>query len=150
MFRKVWTPVVPDLTSFWPVGKPIWGKWANDYDVAQLQVWTMEAYWCHAVQKIGIRSSGRLTTAPEDLQLFQRTYNCYGRLISVPEDLLTVLEHLLTALQHLLTAPEHFCNCSTLLNSGTLSNCSVALANCPRTLTTAPEDRLLITATEDL
>ena len=30
--------VLPDLTSFWPMGKPIWGKWANNYKVAQLQV----------------------------------------------------------------------------------------------------------------
>ena len=30
--------VLPDLTSFWPKGKPIWGKWANNYDFAQLQV----------------------------------------------------------------------------------------------------------------
>ena len=29
--------VLPDLTSFWPMGKPIWGKWANDHDGAQLQ-----------------------------------------------------------------------------------------------------------------
>ena len=36
-FRKVWTQFVPNLTSFWPMGKPIWGKWANDYDGAQLQ-----------------------------------------------------------------------------------------------------------------
>ena len=26
------------LTSFWPVGKPIWGKWANDHDITQLQI----------------------------------------------------------------------------------------------------------------
>ena len=31
-------PVLPDLTSFWPMGKPIWSKWANNYGVAQLQV----------------------------------------------------------------------------------------------------------------
>ena len=36
-FRKVWTQFVPNLTSFWSMGKPIWGKWANDYDSAQLQ-----------------------------------------------------------------------------------------------------------------
>ena len=36
--RIVWTPAVPDLTSFWPMGKPIWGKWANYYGFAQLQV----------------------------------------------------------------------------------------------------------------
>ena len=30
--------VLSDLTSFWPMGKPIWGKWANNYDSAQLQV----------------------------------------------------------------------------------------------------------------
>ena len=38
-----WVPqslaqVLPDFTSFWPMGKPIWGKSANNYDVAQLQV----------------------------------------------------------------------------------------------------------------
>ena len=37
-FRKVWTQFVPNLTSFWPMGTPIWGKWANDHDSAQLQV----------------------------------------------------------------------------------------------------------------
>ena len=36
-FRKVWTQFVPNFTSFWPMGKPIWGKWANDHDSAQLQ-----------------------------------------------------------------------------------------------------------------
>ena len=36
-FRKVWTQFVPNLTSFWLMGKPIWGKWANDHDSAQLQ-----------------------------------------------------------------------------------------------------------------
>ena len=36
-FRKVWTQFVPNLTSFWPMAKPIWGKWANDHDGAQLQ-----------------------------------------------------------------------------------------------------------------
>ena len=33
--------VLPDLTSFWPMGEPIWGKWANKYDVAQVQVLTI-------------------------------------------------------------------------------------------------------------
>ena len=41
----IWVPqslakVLPDLTSFWPMGEPIWAKWANNYDVAQLQVLT--------------------------------------------------------------------------------------------------------------
>ena len=40
---KIWVPqslaqVLPDLTSCWPMGKPIWGKWAYNYDSAQLQV----------------------------------------------------------------------------------------------------------------
>ena len=40
---KIWVPqslaqVLPDLTSFWLMGKPIWDKWANNYDSAQLQV----------------------------------------------------------------------------------------------------------------
>ena len=37
--------VLPDLTSFWPMGKPILGKWANNYDSAQLQVQT--SAWEH-------------------------------------------------------------------------------------------------------
>ena len=41
MVSEIWVPqslaqVLPDLTSFWSRGKPIWGKWANNYDVAQL------------------------------------------------------------------------------------------------------------------
>ena len=47
MVSAIWVPqslaqVLPDLASFWPMGKPIWGKWVNNYDVAQLQVyWTL-------------------------------------------------------------------------------------------------------------
>ena len=26
-FHEVWTQFVPNLTSFWSMGKPIWGKW---------------------------------------------------------------------------------------------------------------------------
>ena len=37
-FHKIWTPLVPDLISFWPMGEPKRGKWANDYDVVQPQV----------------------------------------------------------------------------------------------------------------
>ena len=40
-FRKVWTQLVTNLTSFWPMGKPIWGKWANDHDSAQLRAQTI-------------------------------------------------------------------------------------------------------------
>ena len=29
VFHKDWTPVVLDLTSFGPIGNPIWSKWAN-------------------------------------------------------------------------------------------------------------------------
>ena len=54
-------------------------------------------------------SSGKLRSVP-------KAYNCYGRLISVSEDLLTTPEHLLTTQEHLLTSPEHFRNCiGTLL-----------------------------------
>ena len=35
-----WIPVMPDLTSFGPMSKPIWGKWQNNYDLAQRQVYT--------------------------------------------------------------------------------------------------------------
>ena len=37
--------VLPDFTSFWPIGKPILGKWANNYDSTQLQVQT--SAWEH-------------------------------------------------------------------------------------------------------
>ena len=30
--------VLPDLICFWPMGKAIWGKWANNYGIAQLHV----------------------------------------------------------------------------------------------------------------
>ena len=62
-------------------------------------------------KSVQTNSFGRLTTAPEDLLVFRKTY------ISVPpEDLLTAPEHLLTAAERLLTAPEHFCNCSRTLS----------------------------------
>ena len=57
----------------------------------------------------------------------RKIYDCSGRLISVPEYLLTALEHLLTALEHFRT-------------------CSVSLTNCSRTLLGVPED--LLTARE--
>ena len=41
-------------------------------------------------------------TLTEDLLVFRKIYNCYGRLICVPEDLLN--------------APEHFRNCSGALS----------------------------------
>ena len=46
----------------------------------------------------------------------RKTYNCYGRLITVPEDLITAPEHLPIAPEHLLTAPEHFRNWSGVLS----------------------------------
>ena len=41
-----WVPqsliqVLPHLTSFWPMGRPIWDKWANDHDAAQLEAQTI-------------------------------------------------------------------------------------------------------------
>ena len=36
-FRNVWTQLDPNLTSIWPMGKPLWGKWSNKNDSAQLQ-----------------------------------------------------------------------------------------------------------------
>ena len=36
-FRNVWTQFVANVTSFWSMGKPIWGKWVHDHDSAQLQ-----------------------------------------------------------------------------------------------------------------
>ena len=54
--------------------------------------------------------------------MFRKTYDCYRRLISDPEDLLTALEHLLTA-------PEHFRNWPAALTnrSGTLTSATVDL-----------------------
>ena len=45
MVSKIWVPqslakVLLDLTRFWPMGNSIWGKWANNYASAQLQVQT--------------------------------------------------------------------------------------------------------------
>ena len=55
---EIWVPqslaqVLPDLTSFWPIGKPIRGKWANDYDSAQLQVQTSpwNFKWGQSIQR---------------------------------------------------------------------------------------------------
>ena len=55
---EIWVPqilaqVLPDLTSFWPMGKPIWGKWANNYDSAQLQVQTSpwNFKWGQSIQR---------------------------------------------------------------------------------------------------
>ena len=55
---KIWVPqslakVLPDLTSFWPMGEPIWCKWANNYDVAQLQVLTSpwNFQWGKSIQR---------------------------------------------------------------------------------------------------
>ena len=36
-FRSVWTQFMANLTCFGPMGKPMWCKWANDHDSAQLQ-----------------------------------------------------------------------------------------------------------------
>ena len=41
MVSEIWVPqslaqVLPALTSFWPLGKPIGGKWSNNYDVRQV------------------------------------------------------------------------------------------------------------------
>ena len=51
--QYVWTPMVPDLWSSWPMGKPIWGIWANYYGVAQLQIWTiaLNFEWSKSVQR---------------------------------------------------------------------------------------------------
>ena len=55
---EIWVPqslvqVLPDLTSFWPMGKPIWGKWVNNYDSAQLQVQTSpwNFIWGQSIQR---------------------------------------------------------------------------------------------------
>ena len=110
---------------------------------------SMEAYICHAVQKSAqTNSSGRLTTAPEDLKVLQKTNDFCGRFVkSIPEDLSTAPEQLLIA-------TEHFRNCSVALTALRLEdlqmfrktytssrslisliNCSGILTNCSGTLT---------------
>ena len=61
--RKVWTQFVTNLTSFWPMDKPIRGKWANDHDSAQLEAKTIPQNfeWRKSVnrlQRYGFRKSG--------------------------------------------------------------------------------------------
>ena len=68
-----------------PGSCPICCLWKRTRQLSDLL--SMEAYWCHGVQKI-----------------------------TVPEDLITAPEHLPTAPEHLLTAPEHFRNCSGALS----------------------------------
>ena len=50
---QILAQVLPDLTSFWPMGKPLWGKWANNYDSAQLQVQTSPRNfkWGQSIQR---------------------------------------------------------------------------------------------------
>ena len=45
--------VLLDLTSFWPMGKPMCGKWANNYAVVQLQVSTSPRNfkWAKSIQQ---------------------------------------------------------------------------------------------------
>ena len=77
MVSKIWLPlslaqVLPDLTSFWPMGKPIWGKWANNYDSAQLQVQTspwnfkwgtsIQRFQRHAIHKVWTQFVSNLTS----------------------------------------------------------------------------------------
>ena len=38
MASKKSGPSAALFDKFWAMGKPIWGKWANHYDSAQLQV----------------------------------------------------------------------------------------------------------------
>ena len=51
-FRKVWTQFVPNLTSFWSIGKPILGKWANDHTNAQLQALTIPQNFEQRISKL--------------------------------------------------------------------------------------------------
>ena len=74
---KIWVPqslvqVLPDLTSFWPMGKLILGKWANNYDSAQLQVQTsprnfkwgtsIQRFQRYAIRKVWTQFVANLTS----------------------------------------------------------------------------------------
>ena len=57
--------LVPDVTSFWPMSKPIQSKWANDYEAAQLQVFyrtsngvnVLRGFWDIGSAKSGFQMS---------------------------------------------------------------------------------------------
>ena len=62
-FRKLWTQFVANLTSYWPMGKSIWGKWANDHDSVQQQGQTIPQNFerrksIKQLQRYGFRKSG--------------------------------------------------------------------------------------------
>ena len=74
---KIWVlqslvQVLPDLTSFWPMAKPILGKWANNYDSAQLQVQTsprnfkwgtsIQRFQRYAIRKVWTQFVANLTS----------------------------------------------------------------------------------------
>ena len=74
---RIWVPqslvqVLPDLTSFWPMAKPILGKWANNYDSAQLQIQTsprnfkwgtsIQGFQRYAIRKVWTQFVANLTS----------------------------------------------------------------------------------------
>ena len=60
-----------DLTSFWPMGKPIWGQWANNYDVAQLQVQTSPWNFKWGNPSGGFRDKRSAKPGPNLCQIWQ-------------------------------------------------------------------------------
>ena len=72
VFRKVWTPLVPDSTSFRSMGMPVWNKWANDHDWTtlgldkSLELWTKKPP--PAVSKICIPKSLAAVRPPAQVQ----------------------------------------------------------------------------------
>ena len=73
---EIWVPqslaqVLPDLTSFWPMGKPIWGNWANNYDSAQLQVQTSPWNFKWVNPSSGFRDMRSAKSGPNLYQIWQ-------------------------------------------------------------------------------
>ena len=64
-----WVPGALWFDLFWHMGKPIWRKWANNYDVSQLQVWTIPQNFeqrksVKRLQRYGLRKSGSCAPPP--------------------------------------------------------------------------------------
>ena len=58
MVSEIWVPqslaqVLHDVTNVWPMGQPIWGKWANNHGVAQIQGYTSprNSTWGKSIQQ---------------------------------------------------------------------------------------------------
>ena len=89
-FRKVWTQFVANLTSFWPTGKPIWGKWPSHGTTAGLDNSTelrtekirqvVTEIWVSQVWQPPARTVTTIPLQPEGLRgkndIKKATWNC--------------------------------------------------------------------------